>query len=529
MTTTRLANPVLPARPEPPRTAPRAVIVGGGLGGAAAAIRLAAAGLHVTVADPNPHLGGKMNVWEAGGFRFDMGPTILTMPEVLQRLFAATGRPLEDYLQLERLDPQWRCFYPDGTVLDLHDCPQRTAHALSRLDPRDGAAYPRFLQYARSMYELSEEFFFWKPHGGLRDVLREHGVLNLAGLRLGSRVQPFTSLHQAVRRHFRDERVVQLFDHFIQYVGSSPFAAPAILTLIAWAQASRGVWYARGGTGQVARALERLAAELGVVHRPGSLVEEILVDGDRVRGVRLAGGEHLPADVVVSNADVIRTYSELLPHPAAGAFLRRERNRLEPACSGVVLYLGCNRTWDHLAHHDFLFSKDPEAEFHDLYDRQLPAHDFTAYLAVPSLSDPTVAPPGHTALYVLVHTPYRTGGVDWLHAGPRYRQAILDRLEAPEGGRLHGLRESIRVERMLTPLEIERLYRSSRGSIYGLLTRKGLGSAFKPGNRCPLFHGLYHAGGSVNPGAGVPMVLMSGQIAADCVLADLALPAPRAA
>ncbi|MCC2667896.1 MAG: phytoene desaturase [Armatimonadetes bacterium] len=504
----------------------RVVVIGAGLAGTAAAIRLAAGGHQVDLVDPNAHLGGKMNVWESGGYRFDMGPTIITMPEILDRLFASVGRSSRDYLEMVRLDPQWRCFYADGTVLDLREDVERMCGELARLSPRDADAYPRFLEYARGMFEISDEYFFWKPYGGMVDLLREYGVMNPAALRLGNRIQPFSSFHSVVTRHFKDPRVVQLFDHFMQYVGSSPFMAPAILALIAWVQMGQGVWYPMGGTGSIARALERLAAEFGVRERRGELVEEILLEGRRVTGVRLRGGERIPADVVVSNCDVIRTYDELIPHPKTAQILRSERRRFEPACSGVVLYLGCDRTWPQLAHHDFFFSEDPDREFEDIYERKVPAGDMSIYLAVPSLTDPGVAPPGHTALYVLVHTPYMTGGVDWATEGPRYRDAILGRLE--QRG-LTGLRESIRVERMLTPAEIERLYRSTGGSIYGLLTQKGLTSAFKPGNRCPHFPGLYFAGGSVNPGAGVPMVLMSGQTAAACVLEDLGEPALMAA
>ncbi len=504
-------------RPVASRNGARVVVIGGGLAGSAAAVRLASAGHAVTVVDPNAHLGGKMNVWEEGGYRFDMGPTIVTMPKSLRRLFNDCGRELDDYVNLVELDPQWRCFYADGTRIDLWSNVERMQAELQRLNPRDAAAYPKFLDYARKMLQISEEFFFWKPYGGMRDLLSEYGVFNPAGMKLGTQVHPFTSLHTIVARHFRDPRIAQLFDHFVQYVGSSPFMAPAILTLIAAVQADQGVWYPMGGTGAIARALERLADEFGVRRVQGRTVTRINLEGRRVNGVQLDTGEDLPADCVVSNADVIRTYTELLDHPEAAALVRRDKARLEPACSGVVLYLGCDRTWDHLAHHDFIFSEDPDDEFRDIYERRVPAKDMTIYLAIPSLTDPGVAPPGHTALYALVHTPYRTDRVNWATEGPRYRDAIIQRLE--ERG-LTGLRESIRVERMLTPVDIERLYRSSGGSIYGLLTQKGLGAAFKPGNRCSLFTGLYHAGGSVNPGAGVPMVLMSGQVAADCVLQD---------
>lgn len=500
----------------------KVVVVGAGLAGTASAVRLAAAGHHVTLVDPNPHLGGKMNVWEAGGYRFDMGPTIVTMPAAIDRLFASVGRNSRDYLDMVRLDPGWRCLFADGSRIDLFESVERTQAEIGRLAAEDAAAYPRFLEYSRRMLEISEEYFFWRPYGGLTDLLREYGVMNPAGMRLGTQIHPFTSLHAVVARHFKDPRVVQLFDHFIQYVGSSPFMAPAILTLIASVQVDQGVWYPMGGTGSIARALERLAAEFAVDQRRGEVVEEITLSGSRVTGVRLGSGEAIAADAVVSNCDIIRTHEELIRHPRAKEVLKRESRRFEPACSGVVLYLGCNRTWDHLAHHDFLFSEDPEAEFHDIYQRGRPAEDMTIYLAVPSLTDPSVAPEGCTALYALIHTPYRTPGVDWSTEGPRYRERVLNRLEARG---LTGLRESIQVERMLTPVDIERLYRSKGGSIYGLLTQKGLTAAFKPGNRSPYFEGLYFAGGSVNPGAGVPMVLMSGQTAANCVLEDLGEPA----
>ncbi|MBM3457765.1 MAG: phytoene desaturase, partial [Armatimonadetes bacterium] len=473
-------------------------VVGGGLGGSAAAVRLAAAGHRVTLLDSNPHLGGKMNLWESQGYSFDMGPTIITMPAVLERLFASAGRRVSEYLEMVSLDPQWRCLYADGTRLDLHARLEPMRAELARISGADAAAYPDFMAFCRRMYEISEQYFFHRPYGSISDLLKDRGIPGRDGLRLSRELQPLASLHTAICRHFGDPHVIQLFDHFVQYVGSSPFLAPAVLSLIAWAQMDQGVWYPMGGTRRIAESLGRLADELGVKRRHGAVVEQILLDETRVTGVGLTGGERIAADRVVSNCDVLRTYSELLTHPAARRLARR-RQRLEPACSGVVLYLGCDRTWDHLLHHDFLFSADPEAEFRDIYDRRVPARDMTLYVAVPSVTDPSVAPPGHSSLYVLVHTPYLNPGVDWSQEAPGYREAILDRLE--EGG-LVGIRKSIRTERMLTPVDIERLYRSTRGSIYGLATRKGLCSAFKPGNRCPRFQGLYFAGGSVNPGAG---------------------------
>ncbi len=312
--------------------------------------------------------------------------------------------------------------------------------------------------------------------------------------------------------------MAQLFEHFVQYVGSSPFIAPAILCLIAWVQIGLGCWYAVGGTGEIARALTRLCEEFGVKTRLGTSIEKIETQNGKVVGVVPEGGELERFDIVVANSDIVRTLEALLTDAPSKAYLHKQEKQLEPACSGIVLYLGCNRTWPELKHHDFFFSADSDAEFRDLYERKVPHEDPTCYLAVPSITDPAVAPPGCTALYVLVHCPYLTDAFDWEKETERYRNVIIDKLER---GGLTGLRESIQVSRTITPRDLERMYSVNRGAIYGVVTQRGLNSAFKTGNRSDLIKGLYWAGGSVNPGPGVPMVLMSGQIAANCVLEDI--------
>jgi phytoene desaturase len=223
---------------------------------------------------------------------------------------------------------------------------------------------------------------------------------------------------------------------------------------------------------------------------------------------------------VVANSDIVRTLERMLADPAAKTYLQKHEKQLEPACSGIVLYLGCNKTWPQLKHHDFVFSADSDAEFRDLYERKVPHEDPTCYLAVPSVTDPSVAPPGKTALYVLVHCPYLTEAFDWERETERYRDVIIDKLERSG---LTGLRASIEVSHTITPRDLERMYWVNRGAIYGVVTQKGLGSAFKTANRSDFLKGLYWAGGSVNPGPGVPMALMSGQIAANCVLEDFGM------
>jgi phytoene desaturase len=281
-------------------------------------------------------------------------------------------------------------------------------------------------------------------------------------------------------------------------------------------QTNDGVWYPMGGTRAVPVALEELARSLGVEFRTGLEVNRITTEGGRVAGVETVDGEITPVSAVVSNMDSVRTYRELVGGTAERSFASRW-NR-EPACSGVVLYLGLDRAYEHLAHHDFVFSKNPEEEFDFIYRQGKPAPDPTCYIAAPARTEPGVAPPGGDALYVLVHTPYLRAGQDWGDMFPAYRRVIIDKLARTAG--LHDLEERIVFERALTPQDIHDRYRVLNGAIYGLVSHGRMFGAFKPGNRSRDLPGLYLAGGAAHPGPGMPMVLMSGWIAADALDAD---------
>jgi phytoene desaturase len=497
--------------------ASRIAVVGGGLGGLAAAATLAARGHGVVLFDANPWLGGKAAVLEEQGYRFDMGPTILTVPRVLRRIFAEAGRDLDRDLPLVRLDPQWRCFFDDGSVLDLVEDAGAMAGTLEGFAPGSGAGYRRFLDMSRRLHEVSERFFFWKPVEDLRDTLTLGGSLNAATLADVLSLRMGATVAGTIRGHVPDRRVAQMLDHFVQYVGSSPYGAPAVLCAIAHMQVEGGVWYPVGGTRAVPAALAALGRDLGVEYRTGTGVRRILVEDGRAVGVETDEGERVEAAAVVSNMDSIRTYRELVGGEPARRFARRRR--YEPACSGVVLYLGLDRAYDHLLHHDFVFSADPEEEFDWIYRKGEPAPDPTCYLAAPARTDPGVAPPGGEALYVLVHTPYLRPHHDWRAMLPAYRRRILDKLARTAG--LRDLEDRIRVERVLTPQDIHDRYRVLDGAIYGLASHGRFLGAFKPGNRSREVRGLYLAGGAAHPGPGMPMVMMSGWIAADAADADL--------
>jgi diapolycopene oxygenase len=319
-----------------------------------------------------------------------------------------------------------------------------------------------------------------------------------------------------IRRRVDDARTAQMLDHFIQYVGSSPYASPAVLCSIAHMQVGNGVWYPRGGTAAIVAALTRLARQLGVSIRTGVGIRRILVDEAQVYGIETDNGEQIELAAIVSNMDSVRTYRELIGGTIAEKF---ERRRREPACSGVVLYLGLKRRYEHLLHHNFAFSKDPEEEFNCIYTKGEPAPDPSCYIAAPARTEPAVAPPGGEALYVLVHTPYLKPHHDWRQMLPAYRKTIFDKLARTAG--LQDLEARIVFERALTPQDIHERYRVLNGAIYGLASHGRFFGAFKPGNRSRHVRGLYLAGGAAHPGPGMPMVLMSGWIAADAIKRDL--------
>ncbi len=504
-------------------TKDRIGVIGGGLGGLAAACTLAARGYRVVLLEKSPWLGGKAAVLNEAGFRFDMGPTILTIPNVLRRVFEEAGRRLEDYLDLVRLDPQWRCFFEDGSVLDLVENVEAMAKRLDEYAPGSGSAegYRAFQALSNRLHAISDRFFFWKSIGGIGDMIDFRAgfspriLADVLSMRMGR------SVAGTVRKYVADARVAQMLDHFTQYVGSSPDASPAVLCGIAHMQTTDGVWYPMGGTRAVPLALAKLAGELGVELRTGVGVARIVMNdaGDTVRGVETDAGEVIELAAVVSNADSVRTHRELLNGAAPRAVRRFEKRRTyEPACSGVVLYLGLNRAYDHLLHHDFVFSRDPEEEFDHIYHRGEPAPDPTCYLCAPARTEPGVAPPGGEALYVLVHTPFLRPHHDWTTMLPAYRRVILNKLKTTGG--MPDLEERIVFERTLSPQDIHDRYRVLNGAIYGLASHGKWTGAFKPANRSPDVRGLYLAGGAAHPGPGMPMVLMSGWIAADTLDRD---------
>ncbi len=505
----------------------RVGIIGGGLGGLAAACTLAARGYDVVLFEKSPWLGGKATELREAGFRFDMGPTILTVPSVLKRLFVEADRDMADYLDLIRLDPQWRCFFSDGTTLDLIENVDAMANSLESYAPgtRSGEGYRNFLTLSERLHRISDKYYFWKSIGGIGDMVDLKFGLSLSILGDVMRMRMGRSVAGTVRHFNPDPRVAQMLDHFTQYVGSCPEQSPAVLCSIAHMQTQEGIWYPRGGTRAVPEALVKLGEELGVEYRTNTGIARILVDDTttRVTGVETESGEVIELAAVVSNADSARTHRELLAETAPRASRNFENRRsYEPACSGVVLYLGLSKAYQHLQHHGFVFSRDPHEEFDFIYKRGEVAPDPTCYIASTARTEPETAPPGGDALYVLVHAPYLRPHHDWSKMLPEYRRVILEKLKTT--GQMPDLESRIMFEATLTPQDIHDRYRVLNGAIYGLASHGKWNGAFKPANRSRDLKGLYLAGGAAHPGPGMPMVLMSGWIAADTLDQDKVAP-----
>jgi diapolycopene oxygenase len=396
------------------------------------------------------------------------------------------------------------------------------AASLDRHSPPDhlGKGYLDFIRFSERLHRISENFFFDRPIGSLFDMVDWRSILRPALLRDVLKMRMGTSAAAAVRSFIPEPRVAQMIDHFTQYVGSSPDNSPAVLCAIAHMQTSEGIWYPKGGTYAVPTALGRLAEELAVEIRSDTSIERILHENNRIVGLRTADGEQIRLDAVIANSDSVRTHRDLIGAEIASAF--EKRRSYEPACSGVVLYLGLNKRYDHFAHHNFAFSEDPHQEFDSIYRKGEPAADPTCYFAATAGTDSSTAPAGGEALYVLTHTPYLRPHHDWEKMLPDYRKTILAKLKRTAG--MEDIESRIVFEHVLTPLDIHRRYRVLNGAIYGLASHGRWMGAFKPNNRSQDLRGLYLAGGSAHPGPGMPMALMSGWIAADTLDRDGIVP-----
>lgn len=481
------------------------VVVGAGVGGLCAAIRLCVAGHEVVVLERHAEPGGKLAHRERDGFHFDTGPSLLTLPHVFDEVLRLAGTSLDAELDLVRLDPQFRYHWPDGATLDVPDGDAAAEAAFEAFAPGAGAGWRRFDAHGRRIWDVAERTFFAGPMDSPLDLARRmRSPLDLLA------IDPLRTVHGAAARCFDDPRLVQWAGRYATYSGSSPYRAPATLVCIPHVERRHGTWHPTGGLGRLRDALVRAAASVGVVLECSTEVARVEATATAVAGVRTVAGERLRAEVVVANVDADHLYADLLPDPAALARVRRA----ERSTSGFVVLAGVEGHTPGVAHHTVWFSDDYRREFRELFDQRVPSLDPTVYACVSSCTDPSQAPPGCENWFVLVNAP-AGGATDWEREADAYRDRVLEVL-AERGADLAG---RIRFTEVVTPADLGARVRSPGGSIYGTSSNGRRAAFLRPANRGPR-RGLYLVGGASHPGGGLPLVATSAAIVARMVEGD---------
>ncbi len=499
------------------------VVIGAGIGGLASAIRLACAGYRVDVFEAAAEPGGKVAEHRDGPYRFDMGPSLFTLPEVLDELFRDAGAEPRDYYRYKRLDPICRYFFPSGKVLNAWADPARMAAEFEVVLGEPAANVQRYLKRARRIYELTENIFLRASLHDWRTYWRAPWLRTLAGL---PSLDAMRSMHKSNSSLFEQPESVQLFDRYATYNGSNPYRAPATLNVIGHLEHNLGAWFPEGGMRSLVRALHRLALERGVRFHFGCRVEEILVEGRQVRGVRVrretesgpeaghssTSNQHAPtweqpAEAVVSNMDVVPTYRRLLPgQPEPRRILDQPRST-----SALIFYWGMDRRFPQLDLHNILFSADYPGEFRHLSQTKTLSEDPTVYLYLSCRSEPGDAPPDGENWFAMINAPH-SAGQDWDALCELARSRILAKAEAVLG---EPVAPHICTEYRLDPRDIEARTSSFLGALYGNSSDNPMAAFLRHPNFSRQIAGLYFCGGSVHPGGGIPLCLLSARITAE--------------
>lgn len=480
----------------------RAIVIGSGFGGIAAAIRTQAKGYQVTLLEMRDKPGGRAYVYEDKGFTYDAGPTIVTVPFIFDELAAVAGRKLEDYVKIVPCDPYYRIFFDDGEVFDYRGEQAALEAEIARISPADVAGYRKFLEYSerifdRAFTDLADHSFhtFWEMIKVAPDLIRLR-----ADKSVFSRVSDF----------IRHPKLRQVFSFEPLLIGGNPLRSSAIYSMIHYLEKSWGVHFAMGGTGALVNGLIRMFEDCGGELRLNARVEEILVESGQVRGVRLENGDTLAAEYVICNGDVANTYRKLI-HPChRRKWTDRRLERMHYAMSLFVVYFGTNRTYPHLPHHSIILGPRYEDLLGDIFDRKIVADDFSLYLHAPTRTDPSLAPPGSECFYVLSPVPHLGGGQDWDEIKEEYADRILASLEKEH--LVPDLRQHLVSKLIFTPADFESQLDAYLGSAFQFEPTLTQSAWFRPHNKSEDVDGLFFVGAGTHPGAGLPGVVSSAKV-----------------
>jgi phytoene desaturase len=489
----------------------RAVVIGAGFGGLALAIRLQARGIQTTLLEKRDKPGGRAYVYEDQGFVFDAGPTVITDPSCIEELFALAGKRIEDYVEMLPVAPFYRLCWEDGSHFDYANDQEALDRQIHARNPADVAGYRRFLAYSKAVFAEGYLKLGAVPFLSFRDMIA-------AGPQL-ARLQAWRSVYGMVSRFIQDEQLRQAFSFHSLLVGGNPFATSSIYTLIHALEREWGVWFPRGGTGALVRALVRLFEDIGGRIELNAPVARIDVVDGRASGVRLEDGRVFAADAVASNADVVHTYARLLGEHPRGASQGAALAKKKFSNSLFVLYFGLDQHHSQLRHHTVCFGPRYRELIRDIFKGDTLADDFSLYLHAPCVTDPSLAPPGCGSHYVLAPVPHLGNApIDWEEEGPKYRERIFDYLEQHY---MPGLRSQLVTTRIFTPLNFRDQLNAHVGSAFSLEPLLTQSAWFRPHNRDAELPNLYLVGAGTHPGAGVPGVIGSAKATAGLMLGQL--------
>lgn len=490
----------------------KVIIIGSGFGGLGAGARLAAQGYQVEIFDKQDKPGGRGYVFEQNGFKFDAGPTVITAPFMFDDIFEAAGRRREDYVEFKQLDPFYRIFDHTGRSFNYNDDVEFIASQIADWNPDDVQGYHDFMASTQAIFQKGFVELADKPFLNFGDMLKVAPDL--------IKLKSHRSVYNYVSQFIDDEFLRRCFSFHPLLIGGNPFDSSSIYAMIHYLEREWGIHYAMGGTGALVNALVRLIKELnGRIHL-NSEVTEIIINNKRASGIRLADGSVHMADHIISNADVAWTNMNLIPSKARG--LRnsdfRWKNLTRYSMSLVVIYFGTKKLYRHegkLAHHNIILGERYKGLLQDIFKKKQLPEDFSLYLHMPTLTDPSIAPDGHEGFYVLAPVPHLGSGVDWAQAAKPYRDTIMQFLE---DNYLPDLQANIVAEHMIDPRHFEQQLNSYMGAAFSVEPILTQSAWFRPHNRSEDFENLYYVGAGTHPGAGLPGVLSSSKIVEDLII-----------
>ncbi|MEZ4392243.1 MAG: phytoene desaturase [Polyangiales bacterium] len=486
----------------------KAVVIGSGFGGLAAAVRLGARGYEVTVVERNDQLGGRARVHDLEGYIFDAGPTVVTAPFLFEELWTLCGKTMSDDIDMRPVDPFYSIRFHDGAVFNYNGDPEQMRREVARFSPGDVEGYDRFVRASEEIFRVGFEQLAHVPFPTLGSMLRI--VPDMVKL------ESYRTVYGLVSKFLRDDRLRQVMSFHPLLVGGNPFSTTSIYTLIAFLERKWGVHFPMGGTGKLVQGIARLIEGQGGTLRTHAEVKQILVEGGRARGVELASGERLEADVVVSNADTAWTYRYLIAPEHRRHWTDARIERMRYSMSLVVWYFGTKRKYPDVAHHTIMLGPRYKELLEDIFERKVLADDFSLYLHRPTATDPSMAPDGCEAFYVLSPVPHLDSGVDWAKRAEPYRKAIARYLSETV---LPDLEDNLTVSHMITPQGFQDELLSFKGAAFGVEPVLTQSAWFRPHNASEDVEGLYLVGASTHPGAGMPGVLSSARVL-DSVVPD---------